>query len=105
MIARVDSKDKTIAIEEQVTIDELVKFLKFVDPTGWKQWKVNTNVKFEITSTPIVIREREYPYNPPWPTYPSVPGPFWYGAGICQSNGAETVMDGQVCVVDFQARV
>ena len=103
MIARIDSKDKTIAIEEQVTIDELVKFLKFVDPTGWKEWKVNTNVKFEITSAPIVIREYPSPYIPIYP--PPYPNQPWYSsAGICQSNGANTVIDGQVCIVDFQTQ-
>lgn len=93
MVARIDSKDKTIAIEEQVTIDELVKFLKFVDPTGWKQWKVNTNVKFEITSTPIVIREREYPitYMSTGPANPPYPNQPWAGTPIDSNTSAQFV--------------
>lgn len=116
MIARIDSKDKTIAIEEQVTADELIKFLKFIDPTGWKQWKVNTNVKFEITSTPIVIRERDYPYMPSYPANPPYPNqPFWYASPtLCDSEGISTISvsdhsnisfgDKHYQFVDFQAQ-
>lgn len=69
MKARIDSKAKTIAIEESVPMDELLKFVKFIAPDDWKTWKVETNVKFEFTSTPIVIHD----YSRPWTQ------PYWYG--------------------------
>ncbi len=108
MKARIDTKAKTIAIEESVSMDDLLKFAKFVGGDDWKAWKVETNVKFEITSSPIVIRE----YGNPWPT------PYWYcgstptlvadggtliGSGTCGvSNAGEALNNNNITFVDFQ---
>lgn len=68
MKARIDTIAKTIAIDEPIALDELVKFVKALFPENWKEWKVDTNVKLEWHSSPIVIDR-----------YPSRPwGPYWY---------------------------
>lgn len=77
MKVRIDTQAKTIAIEEAVTFDELHKLLKSLFPADYKQWKVETNVKFEITSSPIVV----HPFRPYWEN------PFYYGGGWCGTGG------------------
>lgn len=84
MKARIDTKAKTIAIEESVSMEDLLKFAKFVGGDDWKAWKIETNVKFEIASSPIVIRE----YGNPWH------GPYWYGTGNQPINCLVTNADG-----------
>jgi len=100
MKARIDSKAKTIAIEESVPMDELLKFVKFIAPDDWKTWKVETNVKFEFTSTPIVIHDYSRPwthpywYNPAYgSTIPCEPGTF-VPNGIGVGLTAETMCGG-----------
>lgn len=78
MKARIDTKAKTIAIEETVSMDDLLKFVKFVAGDDWKAWKVETNVKFEVTSLPIIIRD----YSRPWTN------PYWYGLGETYSGAS-----------------
>lgn len=70
MKARIDDKAKTIAIEESISMEELLKFVKFIAPNDWKTWKVETNVKFEFSGNPIVIHD----YSRPWRS------PFYYGS-------------------------
>lgn len=77
MKVRIDTKAKTIAIEEAVMFDELHKLLKSLFPADYKQWKVDTNMKFEINSAPIVIRK----VRPYWENR------FWYGGGWCGTSG------------------
>lgn len=84
MKARIDTKAKTIAIEESVSMDDLLKFAKFVGGDDWKAWKVETNVKFEVTSSPIVIRE----YRNPWRQS------YWYGSTINCGTTPTLVADG-----------
>lgn len=74
MKVRIDTKAKTIAIEEAVNIDQLLKLVKGLFPDNWKEWKLETNVKFEMPAAPIIIREREV-------------RPYWYGGGICATAG------------------
>lgn len=99
MKARIDTKAKTLAIEEAVSMDDLLKFVKFVAGDDWKAWKVETNVKFEVTSSPIIIRD----YSRPWTN------PYWYGDTITSVGGATmSVPQGQcasmntVSFLDFQ---
>lgn len=90
MKARIDSKAKTIAIEEPVLMDELLKFVKFIAPNDWKTWKVETNVKFEFTSNPIVIHDYSRPWHYPY-YYGTTPcGPTLTGeSGTLTVNGAD----------------
>lgn len=98
MKARIDTKAKTLAIEDPVSMDDLLKFVKFVAGDEWKSWKVETNVKFEITSSPIIIRD----YSRPWTQ------PYWYRDAITSVDGATvSVPSGQsinsnVAYLDFQ---
>ncbi len=66
MKARIDTIAKTIAIDEPIALDELVNFVKALFPANWKEWKVDTNVKLEWHSSPIVIDR--YPSRP-WEAY------------------------------------
>lgn len=68
MKAKIDTAAKTIAIEQAMPMGELVKFLQALFPDEWEQWKIETNVKIEWSSPPIIIDR-----------YPSQPwGPYWY---------------------------
>lgn len=77
MKVRIDTTAKVIAIEETVTFDELHKMLKGLFPDDYKQWKVDTNVKFELGPHTIVHRH-EYP---------------WWGQTYCATNAVLTVTD------------
>ena len=80
MKARIDTKLKTIAIDEPIALEELVKFMKALFPDEWKEWKVDTNVKVEFGPSPIVIER--YPTRP-W-------GPYWYDANPLYALGSGT---------------
>lgn len=74
MKARIDTKAKTLAIEEEVSMDDLMKFAKFVGGDNWKEWKVQTNVRLGFTSSPVIVN--------PWIT----PRPYWYEGAYCGST-------------------
>lgn len=77
MKARIDTKLKTIAIDEPIALDELLKFVKALFPGEWKEWKVGTNVTIEMKSPPIIVER-----------YPSQPwGPYWYAGGSLSEIG------------------
>ena len=76
MKARIDTNLKTIAIDEPIALDELLKFVKALFPDEWKEWKVDTNVTIEMKSQPIIVER--YPHQP-W-------GPYWYGGGAALSD-------------------
>lgn len=78
MKIKIDTTAKTIAIEEAVNIDQLIRLVKGLFPDDWRQWKLETNVKFEMPAAPIIIREREV--RPYWEN------PFWYGSGTCGTS-------------------
>lgn len=115
MRIRIDTKAKTIAIEETVTFDELHKMLKSLFPEDYKEWKVETNVKFEVASAPIIYREY-HPYHPYRPYRPYWENPFYYGSawcgttagGICETQaagGSSSVSDNlssNVAFLDYQ---
>ena len=65
-----DTTNKTIKIEESVTLGELTDTLEKMLPLGlWKEFTLETNTQI-VWSNPIVIGN--YPYIVPYPTYP------WY---------------------------
>lgn len=79
MKVRIDTTAKTIAIEEAVTIEALLKFAKALFPDDYKSWKLETNVKFELGER-IIYRDR-YPWT----------NPFYYTAGpVCGTVGTVT---------------
>lgn len=87
MVIKIDFDKKTVAIEEQVTFKQLEQTLKALFPKDYKEWKIETNVKFEITSQPTIIRDT-YPTGP-WIPYTPGPDPLkpwinpvWYGSSV-----------------------
>ncbi len=76
MKARIDTNLKTIAIDEPIALDELVKFVQALFPDEWQKWKVDTNVTVKWESNPIIVDR--YPRQP-W-------GPYWYGGGTALSD-------------------
>ena len=91
MKARIDTIAKTVAIEEAVNIDELVKFIKALFPDNWKEWKVETNVKFDFVSPIIVERYPSHPWGPYW--YAENPTYVGTGSGtFCLSVGGEVTV-------------
>jgi len=68
MKLQLDTTAKTIKVEENVKLDELVKMLEKILPKEeWKKYTLQTNVIIERWSNPIYIREYPY-YIYPWVT-------------------------------------
>lgn len=80
MKARIDTAAKTIAIDEAITLDELVKFVKALFPENWKEWKVDPRVTIEIASPTIVVERHP---SQPW-------GPYWYERNPLYTLGTST---------------
>jgi len=78
MLIKIDTKERSISIEEVLTFEQLEHTLKTLFPTDYKEWKINTNVKVELTSSPIIIRER--PRYPDWWN-----NPYWYSTAEVKS--------------------
>jgi hypothetical protein len=70
MKLQLDTSNKTVKIEESVGLRELMDTLDRLLPNGeWKEFKLETNTVIKNWSTPIIIRERSWPYlNAPWYT-------------------------------------
>ena len=85
MKLQLDTKAKTIKVEEDINLDELFEALRKIFPDGeWKEYKLQTNVEFKW-SDPIVIPWKPYiPYNPYpwWTTQPTIT----YGTGTQNSS-------------------
>jgi len=76
MVIKIDFNTKTVAIEQQVTFKQLEQTLKALFPKDYREWKIDTNVKFEISPPPVVIGERcpVLPWtNPVWYQINNVP--------------------------------
>jgi hypothetical protein len=75
MKLQLDTTAKTVKIESDIKVSLLIKTLKSLLPTDWKEFTLQTNVTINNWSNPIyiekqIIREREYPwYNPNIITY------------------------------------
>lgn len=69
MKATIDTNAKTITIDCQITLDELITELDKLFPDGtWRQFMIITPVYYY----PITIYPT-YPIYPTWPTYPTYP--------------------------------
>lgn len=74
MRIQLDSEKKTIKIEGNVKLSELVKYLESLLPRDcklgyWKDYELETNVSITYWSNPIVI-EKYTPYKPWWEYQP-----------------------------------
>lgn len=86
MILQIDTKAKTIKVEETVNFGELVKTLNKLLPKGeWKTYKLETNTVINWNEYPVWT----YPIFPFYPTYPNEP--FYYGNTIPLSGTIENV--------------
>lgn len=106
MKAKIDTIAKTISIDEPMILDALNKFVKALFPNDWKEWKVDTNVKIEMSSPPIIVDRwhprpwNDYWYATPHPGYTTTDGPITV---LC---GSSTVTDqpNGTCVTDWIER-
>lgn len=67
MKIQLDTENKTIKVEEAVSLGELTETLKRLLPNGeWKSFKLETHTQINWTPNPIVIKEypryRTYPW-------------------------------------------
>jgi hypothetical protein len=68
MKLQIDTEAKTIAIEETIELDELIKALRVMFPNDeWKKYKLEPKVITNWWNPIIIDRYPSYPYNPyPW---------------------------------------
>lgn len=79
MKLQIDTKAKSIKIENDIKLSVLISNLKKMFPNNeWKDFTLVTNTIIEHWSSPIVIKE--YPV---YPTYPRWP---WYGGTYYASS-------------------
>ena len=63
MRLQLDTEAKTIKIENNVKISELIATLKKLMPQGeWKEFELQTNTVINHWSNPVVINDWTYPY-------------------------------------------
>jgi hypothetical protein len=72
MKLQLDTTNKTVKIENDIKVSQLIKTLKSLLPNDWKDFTLQTNVTINNWSNPIyvekqIIREREYPWYQPYP--------------------------------------
>lgn len=62
----IDTEAKTFALDQPVSMDELLKLVKAFFPDDWKQWKLDTKVVQNVIQTNTIIRETAltWPYEP-----------------------------------------
>ena len=68
MKIQLDTKSKTVKLEESVNLGELQEMLeKFLPENQWKEYKLETNTVINNWSNPIIIdRYHPRPYYPWW---------------------------------------
>lgn len=71
MKLQLDTTAKTVKIESDIKVSLLIKTLKSLLPTDWKDFTLQTHTTITQWTSPTIIWE--YPIYPAWPTYP------WYG--------------------------
>ncbi len=73
MKIQLDTTKKTIKIEENVNLRELIETLEALLPNeGWKEFKLETHTEIKWTQNPIAIERNPYepiPWRKPWITY------------------------------------
>ncbi len=71
MKIQLDTTNKTIKVEDDAVLGELVKILEKLLPKGlWKEYTLEANTVIENWQQPIIIERKVVPY------YPS---PIWFG--------------------------
>ena len=72
MKIQLDTKNKTIKVEENINLKELVDFLDKILPKEWQKFTLETQTIINNWNNPIYI-EKQVPY---------YPNPIW----TCQNN-------------------
>jgi hypothetical protein len=66
MKIQLDTDNKTIKLDSDVKLSELIETLEKLLPKGlWKNFTLETNVTINNWSNPIVIERKTVPYYPP----------------------------------------
>ncbi len=66
MKIQMDTKEKTIALEESINLNELIDILNSLfQNEEWKKWTLNTKVIIQNRSNPIII-DKSTPVKYPW---------------------------------------
>lgn len=60
MKVQIDTKAKTLKIENDIVLSELVEFLDKILPGEWKSYKLETNTIIHKWKQPIVIERNPY---------------------------------------------
>jgi len=66
MKLQLDTTNKTVKIENDIKVSQLIKTLKSLLPDDWKDFTLQTNVTINNWSSPIYIERHTYPYYYPW---------------------------------------
>lgn len=77
MKLQLDTTNKTVKVEENVKVSQLIKTLKALLPKDWENFTIETHTVINNWSYPIIIKE---PYYEPY-RYP------WYSGTLCDSSG------------------
>jgi len=76
MKLQIDTTNKSIKIENDIKLSDLISNLKKMFPNNeWKKFTLVTNTIIEQWTSPIIIREYPRPYYPyEWPWYHTMSG-------------------------------
>lgn len=77
MKIQLDTTNKTVKIEDDVKVKDLIKVLKKLLPDDWEDFELQTNVTINNWNAPVYIEK--------YPSYPRYP---WYEV-TCKSDSAE----------------
>jgi len=101
MKIQLDTVNKTIKIEDDVELKELIKVLEKLLPKGlWKEYTLEANTVIQNWSQPIIIEKRT-------PYYPT---PIWFSVNktdphkyetTCQTDNKTLALDKGVHNVEF----
>jgi hypothetical protein len=85
MKLQLDTTNKSIKLESDILLSELVGVLERLLPRGeWKTFTLQTNVTINNWSNPIIIGEYPTQTYPAHPTYPWI---VWCGSGSNDVSG------------------
>jgi len=86
MKLQLDTAKKTVRIENDIKLSQLIKTLKALLPNDWKEFTLRTNTTISQWINPTIIKK--YPIYPAWPSYP------WYGGSSITYFGSNLTTAG-----------
>ena len=67
MNLQLDTTNKTVKVEENVKVIDLINLLKKMLPNDWEHFTLQTHTEITYWRDPIIIKEPYYePYKYPW---------------------------------------